>query len=597
MKNILVFATFVIVYTNLLAQGIPVSHTPEKKNVVLEEYTGIHCPWCPDGHKIANQLETAYPGDVVLINVHAGSYAVPNAGEPDFRTPDGTYIANQSGLTGYPSGSINRHVFPAYSQTSGKHAMSRSNWTAAATQILAQNSYANLGVEATIDVQTNLLTVHVQVYYTSSPSVSTNRIHVALLQDNVEGPQTGAQNLNPGQILPNGNYNHMNALRDMLSGISGETITASVGSTIDEYFTYTIPGDITDIPVVLQDLKIAAFLSETTTEIITGQAVKPTFINFPSAHNSKVVDATVGANPVCGFTASPAVTIQNFGSQPLTSLYIDYSVNGSPVKTKYWTGSLSSISETVVLLDDISYFPSSTNTLEIVTRLPNGTTDGDESDNEKAVAFPSAADASTTVTLTLPLDNYGSEVTWEVVNSTQNQLYSGGPYTDNVTTTITEIFSLTSGDCYEFIVYDDYGDGLIGGAGIKLQDSDGLVIVSGYKSYGAKGTVPFGVDAPQPDSSDVFTGIFSAAARNESISVYPNPANDNIQVNIDLTSVPVTSIYLTDLLGKRVKTITQNSAGSNGLFQISVAELTPGIYFLNAESATSRYTEKILIAH
>ena len=29
-----------------------VSTTPENKNVVLEEFTGISCPYCPDGHAI-----------------------------------------------------------------------------------------------------------------------------------------------------------------------------------------------------------------------------------------------------------------------------------------------------------------------------------------------------------------------------------------------------------------------------------------------------------------------------------------------------------------------------------------------------------------
>ena len=30
-----------------------VSTTPENKNVILEEFTGITCVYCPDGHRIA----------------------------------------------------------------------------------------------------------------------------------------------------------------------------------------------------------------------------------------------------------------------------------------------------------------------------------------------------------------------------------------------------------------------------------------------------------------------------------------------------------------------------------------------------------------
>jgi len=33
-----------------------VSKTPENRKVILEEYTGINCGYCPDGHKRADSL-------------------------------------------------------------------------------------------------------------------------------------------------------------------------------------------------------------------------------------------------------------------------------------------------------------------------------------------------------------------------------------------------------------------------------------------------------------------------------------------------------------------------------------------------------------
>ena len=38
-----------------------VSTSPENKNVVLEEFTGIHCTYCPDGHRLAQILKDANP--------------------------------------------------------------------------------------------------------------------------------------------------------------------------------------------------------------------------------------------------------------------------------------------------------------------------------------------------------------------------------------------------------------------------------------------------------------------------------------------------------------------------------------------------------
>ena len=75
--------------TIITAQTSFVSTSPENKNVVLEDFTGIYCPNCPDGHLKAQDIYDANPGDVVLINIHTGSYANPNSGDPDFRTQFG----------------------------------------------------------------------------------------------------------------------------------------------------------------------------------------------------------------------------------------------------------------------------------------------------------------------------------------------------------------------------------------------------------------------------------------------------------------------------------------------------------------------------
>ena len=109
MKKLITLTTANFCVIFVFAQTF-VSTTPENKNIVLEEFTGIHCVYCPDGHLMAQNLYNVNPGDVVLINIHAGSYAVPSAGEPDFRTPFGAAIDGQASVSGYPAGTINRHL-------------------------------------------------------------------------------------------------------------------------------------------------------------------------------------------------------------------------------------------------------------------------------------------------------------------------------------------------------------------------------------------------------------------------------------------------------------------------------------------------------
>ncbi len=134
-----------------------VSTQVEKRNVILEEFTGIHCGYCPDGHRMANELAEAYPDKVFLVNIHAGGYAVPQAGEPDLRTNEGTSINNAAGVQGYPAGSVNRSTNP--------WAMDRNLWGNVASNIMAQNSPVNVAVKSTVDFTTRVLTTEVEIYY------------------------------------------------------------------------------------------------------------------------------------------------------------------------------------------------------------------------------------------------------------------------------------------------------------------------------------------------------------------------------------------------------------------------------------------------
>ena len=56
------------------------SSTAESKNVILEEYTGIYCGYCPDGHKRAQEYHDAHPDDVFIIAIHEG-YSSSQSGE------------------------------------------------------------------------------------------------------------------------------------------------------------------------------------------------------------------------------------------------------------------------------------------------------------------------------------------------------------------------------------------------------------------------------------------------------------------------------------------------------------------------------------
>jgi len=252
-----------------------VDTVPQNKKAVLEEFTGIHCVFCPDGHYIAQQIKNAYPSDVSLINLHTGGYASPNQGEPDFRIMESDSIAAISNLAGYPAGTVNRKQFPM--TQGGGTAMSRGDWIDAVQEIILQPAYLNVGTQVIHDTTNEVLIVDVEVYYTDSTPVDgfgfspVNYINVALTQDSVVGPQTGALSYNPAGVVPGPwqpSYSHQHMLRDMVTGQWGDPITNG-GQTLPGHFVfrryiYELPDPpfINDVMIKVEHLKAVAFVTE-----------------------------------------------------------------------------------------------------------------------------------------------------------------------------------------------------------------------------------------------------------------------------------------------------------------------------------------------
>ncbi|MCX6306029.1 MAG: Omp28-related outer membrane protein [Bacteroidetes bacterium] len=258
-----IFTTLLIFAAGLFAAQSQtlVTTQPLNKNIVLEEYTGIHCQYCPEGHAISAAILANHPGRAVVIAIHQGSFATPNTGEPDYRTPFGDALAGQTALTGYPSGTVNRHVFIGTTT-----ALGRGDWTSSSEIILQQPSPVNVGVESSFNAATREVTVHVELYYTANSAVPTNYINVALIQNHVFGPQTGGG--------AGSNYEHMEMLRYLITGQWGDAVTTTTqGSLVEKTYTYIIPAAYNNIPCVVENCEIAVSVAEGHQEILSGDVV------------------------------------------------------------------------------------------------------------------------------------------------------------------------------------------------------------------------------------------------------------------------------------------------------------------------------------
>lgn len=150
--------------------------------------------------------------------------------------------------------------------------MSRGQCSSAGNIILAEASYVNIAMDATYDISTNKIHADVEIYLTGNlPSGSNLSLVVALLQNNVEGPQVG-KGSNPTQVLPNGNYNHNHMLRDLLvPSRFGDNVDFSAGPKASMSYVYDVPSDIGGVATVPADMEVVAYLLEVPSyEIVTG---------------------------------------------------------------------------------------------------------------------------------------------------------------------------------------------------------------------------------------------------------------------------------------------------------------------------------------
>ncbi len=241
-------------------QEIFVSKTPSKRTILLEEFTGMKCGYCPIGHKTCDQLAAKYPGKCYHINIHAGSFAT---GIPNYKTTDGnTLLSAFFDGDGYPSGMVNRRK--GLRSTRNFHP---EYFPSHVVNLLKEDSYVNIAAKAIIDTETKKLTCTVQAYFTSTPPSGTvNLIHLALTQDKIKGDQTGGQQYYPAMYdVISKKYTHNAMLRDMITDVKGEAITENTEGTLyEKVFIYDIPEKLGlgSLNVVLSDLNVLAFITE-----------------------------------------------------------------------------------------------------------------------------------------------------------------------------------------------------------------------------------------------------------------------------------------------------------------------------------------------
>lgn len=587
MKKVLSAAVALLFAGAVMAQTI-VSTSPENRNVIIEEYTGVNCQFCPDGHRRANEIVAANPGHAWAINIHTGSFAA------QYFTQWGAALANQTGLTGYPSGTVNRHIFPDlldYQETPPHTvtAQSRGNWAAAASQIRAMTSPVNVAAEG--EIVGRQLTLHIEVYYTGDAANPTNLLNVAMVQNNVIGPQIGGSTYYPAMMVGS-QYRHMHMLRDMLTGQWGVSIPATQGTFFDTTIYYDIPMSITgtengnsstvQIGDNLADLEFIVFVTEGHQEILTG--VKANVALEDPVMSSNVI---VEHNSTCALEYQPVVTVTNNTLKSIYGLTFDYdgqTITSGKTLNPFTTDTFHMPLYVLNLTGEGTQNCAVTKTVTFQSY-------NDQSDG--STLFPTNSTVSFTMadfsvysvegplTVTFKLDQYANEASIDLKKQADcsaifEKSYGSG---DNNKTKVYSISPVDAG-YYVFSVYDGYGDGMANNSkGVTIADASGSVFWQAKGNYGTQADCWMNI-------TNAGTGEMAIDNANMvKFSTYPNPAADRLYIEC---SEQVSRIDVMDVTGRNVMTVEGNQSS------INTQALNAGVYMLRVVTEQGTSTRKFV---
>lgn len=197
------------------------------RNVIIEDFTGHKCVFCPAAAELAHALHEANPSRVYTASIHAGPGGIgdfqsvsPPDYPLDFTNAQGVEIGqyfgqNDGGFVGNPRGTVNRY-------NNGTIFQSPNQWTNMMTEVITNN-------DLKVNIQTGLnyydathgAYLHVEIDPLDQSTIEDLALVVYLIEDSLVGDQKMSDNSH------NSSYTHRDIHRGNLNNETfGRPITS-----------------------------------------------------------------------------------------------------------------------------------------------------------------------------------------------------------------------------------------------------------------------------------------------------------------------------------------------------------------------------------
>ena len=222
-------------------------NTNTNRNVLIEDFTGHKCVFCPAAADLAHALHEADPSRVYIASIHAGPDGIgdfqsvsPPDYPLDFTNPEGVEIGlyfgeNDGGFPGNPRGTVNRF-------NNGTIFQSPTQWTSMVNDQLSSNNLkVNIQSELNYYEETKGAFLHVELDPVDANVAENLGITVYLLEDSLVGDQKMSDNSH------NSNYIHRDIHRGNLNASAFGRPVSSEDLNGDKYYinySFVVPNQL-----------------------------------------------------------------------------------------------------------------------------------------------------------------------------------------------------------------------------------------------------------------------------------------------------------------------------------------------------------------
>jgi hypothetical protein len=211
------------------------------KNVLLEQHTVAWCGWCVDGSFVMDGILELYGDRVIGVKIH---------GSDAMEIPEQSVIGRVLGLTGYPTGTVDRKDF------GGSVFLNRGVWKTSCESQMQRKAKAEVDCFYTLDKDERIVKIQVMANIAESMDFPI-KFNAFIVEDDVTGIGSGYDQHNyisdrPGyeghpyydQPSTLYGYHHMKVVRKMLGGAWGAAGDLPESVQVGEFYTYEFESEI-----------------------------------------------------------------------------------------------------------------------------------------------------------------------------------------------------------------------------------------------------------------------------------------------------------------------------------------------------------------